>query len=236
MPSALIVVLNYSGEMLPEVDAALNRSVDMLRAKGWGVEIKRRVADSILVRARNVSLAEFLGTRHTHLFCLDDDVSWDGDEMVRLLEAPVDFCAGIYPAKMETPTYFVHYTDRERIERDPDTGLVEFNGVPAGFMRLTRRAVEKMATAYAHLQFDDPMVPGGHAWLLFNFELHANRLWGEDYIFCRKWKAIGGRIWVEPQITLHHHAKPDAETGKRKVYTGNFGDWLLSRPDMKEAA
>ncbi len=56
----MIIVLNYSGKMLPQVDAALDRTMAMIRERGWGVILKRRVGDSILPRARNNSLAEFL--------------------------------------------------------------------------------------------------------------------------------------------------------------------------------
>lgn len=221
----MFMVLNYSGVPVPEAEAALWRAVGQCHARGWETICKKRVGDSILPRARNNTLADFLMEPATDLICLDDDVSWDSDEVMRLLDAPVDFVAGIYPAKMDEPRYYVRYKQDSEIWAD-EHGLIEVEGVPAGFMRLTRGAVERLSMAFPHLQYDDDTVVGGRAWALFNYELRHNRFWGEDYIFCDRWREIGGKIYVDPMLTLHHHGKPDIKTGEKKVFTGCFGDWM----------
>ena len=29
-------------------------------------------------------------------------------------------------------------------------------------------------------------------------------LWSEDYTFCKRWLALGGEIWLDPEIRLAH--------------------------------
>jgi GT2 family glycosyltransferase len=55
-------------------------------------------------------------------------------------------------------------------------------------------------------------------WHLFEFTLENHVLWGEDYTFCRKYRQAGGKVWIDPDIMLHH-------TGKM-TYTGRFIDTL----------
>jgi hypothetical protein len=47
-------------------------------------------------------------------------------------------------------------------------------------------------------------------------------LWSEDYGFSRKWRQIGGEIWLDPSIRLHHVGQ--------KVYDGD-PTAIYSEPD-----
>lgn len=40
------------------------------------------------------------------------------------------------------------------------------------------------------------------------------QFWGEDLIFCKKWIALGERIWLDPNVTVEHIG--------RKSWSGNF--------------
>ena len=39
---------------------------------------------------------------------------------------------------------------------------------------------------------------------LFEDKVIDGRFYGEDIIFCKKWKEMGGRIWIDPKIDLIH--------------------------------
>ena len=46
-------------------------------------------------------------------------------------------------------------------------------------------------------------------------------LLNEDVAFCRRWRDLGGQIWCDPDIDLHHHGS--------KVYTGRLRDTMQMR-------
>lgn len=234
MKSVFIAIPCYSGLMAPQTEESVARAVEQMKALGWGVQIHRHIGDSVIVRARNVLLAQFLASSCTDMVCLDDDLAWDGDELVRLVSHPEDFVAGGYRAKNDVENYFLGFLETPEIWSN-ERGLIEVDRVPAGFLKLSRACVERMVTSFAHLAFDDPMAPNGQAWCLFNFELRHNRLWGEDYIFCVRWREIGGKVWIDPELTLSHVGKPDRD-GNSKVYTGRIGDWMKRTFSKPEAA
>lgn len=235
MRNIFVAMPNYSGELNDLTQASVDRLQKQINARGWSYVTRRHMNDSIIVRARAVLLAEFLASTCDTLFLLDDDIAWDADEAMKLLDYPVDFVGGVYRAKVPEPLYFVRWCDKPELVADPETGLLEVESIPAGFVKLSRTCVEKMVMAFPHLQFSDDTAPNGMAWLLFDFVLDGGRLWGEDFIFCKRWREIGGRIWIDPDMTLKHVGKSNKE-GIAKVYTGNLGHWLRNRETKDVAA
>ena len=58
------------------------------------------------------------------------------------------------------------------------------------------------------------------------------QFWGEDLIFCKKWVALGEKMWLDPNVTVSHVG--------RKAWSGNFVEFLqkhaaveLSQPQPK---
>jgi len=104
--------------------------------------------------------------------------------------------------------YFVKPADGV-FRRNPVHGLVEVEAAPAGFMRVSRKAIEAMiAHGSPDAWFTDQTAPKlAKIWHLFEFALENHVLWGEDYTFCRKYPRASGKVWIDPDITLHHTGK-----------------------------
>jgi hypothetical protein len=172
------------------------------------IQVVFRAGDSLVHKARNVLLAEFVKSGYTDLFCVDDDISWEPGTFGRMVMHPVDFVAGCYRSKQVEPHYFVRPIDGKFV-RDPKTGLIEVETAPAGFLRITRKAVDMMiANCKEDEWFTDHAAPGhDKIWQLFDMSFENNTLWGEDYVFCRNFRRAGGRVWVDPDILLHHTGK-----------------------------
>jgi hypothetical protein len=62
---------------------------------------------------------------------------------------------------------------------------------------------------------------------LFSIEFRDGQVRGEDYVFCERWRDIGGKVFVDPYLDLTHH---DGATG----YAGNLAAWLKSRIEQKQ--
>lgn len=172
--------------------------------------------------ARNLAIARFLHGDYDDLIFIDDDVAWQDGAMVRLLKHPVEMVAGVYPRRFEEMSFPVRWdSSKPELWADPQTGLLEAEGVAAGFLRLTRSACEKMVKAYDATWYDQYASPTGKAHSLFEFERRDHTQFSEDYTFCRKWRDIGGQVWVDPEITFMHIGS--------KSYVGNLGSWLKNR-------
>jgi hypothetical protein len=63
----------------------------------------------------------------------------------------------------------------------------------------------------------------GEFWPLFepHLDVRKKHRYGEDYSFCMRWRELGEKVWIDPEIAMGH-------TGL-KVFEGHIGNWLKSR-------
>jgi glycosyltransferase involved in cell wall biosynthesis len=90
-------------------------------------------------------------------------------------------------------------------------GLIPLLDAGTGFMMIRRAVIERLMAAHPELHYasDDPDADPArepHRWALFDTLLEpvTKRYLSEDYTFCRRWQALGGEIWLDPQIELTH--------------------------------
>jgi hypothetical protein len=145
------------------------------------------------------------------LFCVDNDVCWQSGAMLKLIRHDKPFIAGVYPQRKDPIEWPV------RMMCEADGGLREAEAVPFGFACLTRGCAQTVADAYADAAFMTAR-HGSERRLLSVFDPMTidGRRRGEDYSFCHRWRAIGGRIWVDPDIHMGHVGP--------KLFDGRLGD------------
>jgi hypothetical protein len=219
-----IFMPTYGGSPRAETFHALVHEVDILRDRGWFTHTKFTVGDSLIARARNMAVADFLhNPKYTDLVMIDDDVNWEDGALARLLSHPCDVVAGLYPKRSEP----MEFPCKVKPGAIPDAnGLLEMRMVPTGFFRVQRHVLERMVAAYPERAYRDANVPGGKAHWLFATELGIDPddpapegimdLWGEDFAFCRLWTAIGGRIFADTLLHFQHIG--------RKAYDGCYAE------------
>lgn len=90
-------------------------------------------------------------------------------------------------------------------------GLVEIHEGGTGFMCIKRHVIEKIIEANPQTAYQKEIKyligPGddGSRWAVFDTEIEENgRYLSEDYLFCRRWQRLGGKIWLDPFIELTH--------------------------------
>jgi hypothetical protein len=236
-PHLYLSIITYRPEVHIAVFNSILNSVPGLTASGWLLTVQFRQGDADLSRSRNATVQEFLATTCTDMICIDSDISWKPGALEQLLMHPVELVAGVYRQRVDPEWYPVGYLEDPegvglnavdpRNGRRAENGLIEVTGVPAGFLRIARSCAVRMSGYYASHGFPDSTVSTGTNVGLFDFETTNGGRWSEDLTFCRRWREIGGRIWVDPNIPLTHHGYKD--------YPGHFGNWLKSRP-IQEAA
>lgn len=166
-------------------------------------------------------LRKALDARADLIVFLDDDVSWRPEDMVKLLKAEGEVVAGTYRFKKDDEEYMGMLEVGEGcrpLVRDTD-GAIKAHRAPAGFLRVTRFAVDLFMHEYPELVFGDRCNP--HVDLFNHGCVFGDRMWwGEDYAFCRRWNEKCGQVWILPDLDIDHHSKT-------KVYKGNLHRYLL---------
>jgi hypothetical protein len=153
--------------------------------------------------ARGLCVHKFLESGAENLFFIDSDLGWEPEGALALVKSPHEFVAGIYPAKV--PDRAKVFQTRE-LRETPTQNYIETDGVPAGFMRLKRSAILKMVEAYPEVK--GKYLDHGVVSFLFDHLVTDDgvRL-GEDYSFCERWRRIGGKIFIYPDISFCHYGR-----------------------------
>lgn len=200
-----------------------------------------RGSDSLIPRARNMIAAEFMATEgYTHLLWIDADIGFEPSAVFRLLQADRDVVAGIYPMKQiawpdvvpagmtgtELEARSLRYPFNPidgRMEADPD-GFAEVLDAPTGLMLIKREVFPAMIAAFPDHKIVVDRSAGGererrefddYQYRFFDVMVDDDgRYLSEDYAFCRRWRALGGKIYVDLISKLSHQGQ--------MLYRGNF--------------
>lgn len=208
----------YSGDITVQTASALLLAMDEARERGWQLKAENiyfRSSDADIGNARNVFLGLFLTTECTDLVFVDGDVSWGPGAFTRLLTPDVDFLAGAYRAKTDTAEiYPMLWPEPRKMQTVGGAHLLEVEGAPAGFLRLSRAGVQKMYDWAERKYVDNKHGKDVTCPWVFEFAFDGDHRLSEDYVFCRKWREVVGPCYVDPLIKMSH-------TGK-KVYEGDL--------------
>ena len=194
----------------------------MLGIRGWNQNI---VGFSNLPRARNELVASFLASDFTDIVFIDDDMGWRPEDLVRLLASDKQVIGGVGAKKRllpdADPNKWCFLAERDEPLVQDEMGAVRVAGVGTGFLKIERGVFEAMVAAHPEWRrrgFEN-MPPASRAryHAFFRFEDDWEET-GEDFMFCRSWREMGGSVWVDPTIRLTHVGEAE--------YTGDFSAML----------
>ena len=173
--------------------------------------------------ARNDLVKRFIDSECNVLFFLDDDISWQAEDALRLIEMQDEIVAGVYPFRTEAENYpVVVRTNDNHTPIVRDDGCILGLSVPTGFLRITRSAIEKLQSAYPdkkYANYKDDGTLREEVYDLFPQGVYNGRWVGEDYAFCRLWSEINGEIWIVPDIDFNHAG-----------HDGNLHNYFMRQP------
>jgi len=183
-----------------------------------GIHSEWRILGEIcyLPIVRNKLVRGFLESKCTDLLFVDSDVGFAAASLLRVLGYDADVVCGAPPLKQVNEAYPV----REIPDRLPaPNGLVEVEHGPTGFMRIRRGVFGKIRAAggVRHVVDYGPSGKRGEYDSYFD-TAHEGVSWiGEDVEFCRRARAVGCKVWLDPNLTFTH-------TGAAH-YIGNYREW-----------
>lgn len=202
---------------------SLEASLPLLEQAGYKHGLVQVLNNPYISAARASMLRAALDDKADIIVFIDYDVSWRPEDMLKLVQTEGDVVAGLYRCKIDEEQYM------GTIEHDPVTfypkvrasdGAIAAKLVPAGFLKVTKEAVDAFMVAYPELTYG----PMYHLAVdLFNHGVHERIWWGEDYSFSRRWREKCGDIWVVPDLSLDHNTKDT-------VYRGNYSIFLRKQP------
>jgi hypothetical protein len=184
-------------------------------------------ASSLITVARNYIVSKVLENQQfTHLLFIDADVGFDPAVVPRYLAADKDVVAGIYPIKhvnwqavrqlpasSPVAAAFHYAVTVSEGSQTVANGLVQAEHAATGFMLIRRQVLEKMAAHHPELKYKHSFthLPGGatssdHFYALFDMSIDREKgvYLPEDYTFCKRWRAMGGEIWVDALSKFQH--------------------------------
>ncbi len=198
---------------------------------GFDVAVILLGNDALITRGRSAIVAKFLDNPATsHLLFIDADISFQTDQVMRMLRFDKDFVAGLYPAKIFDWHQLPEQLNRRTGETPEEAGLVyvgdfckgaalkmdngfatgEYAGT--GFQLIKRHVFERMIAAYPETKFNSvhafprPRESSENLYALFDcmIDKQTGAYLSEDFSFCRRWRNIGGEIWLDTNSRLTH--------------------------------
>lgn len=163
------------------------------------------VGCSLIGDARNRIAKRFLASKCKDLVFVDADISWPAGALVRLVKNRHPVIGGTYRAKQDEVRFHVHGKALKK------GSLYQVGGLPGGFIKISRKALLSIKPR-AYGTPEDPTFD------YFPMGFHRGVYYGEDYGFCRQYRAAGGKVWLDPSIHLRHHDGMTAYAGDPRLW------------------
>ena len=182
--------------------------------------------ESLITRARNNLVSQFLETDNTHLLFIDADQQWRGSDIYHMITADREVIVGMCPKKeinwgsvkaaalrgeedlsKFTGSFVVNLLDGSASITVPNNQPFEIAAGGTGIMLIKREVFEKMIPTTPIFRNDMSHMPGGKQVYRFfteSIDPESQRLLSEDYHFCHQWRKLGGKVWAAPWCKIGH--------------------------------
>ena len=217
-----LTLFAYTGQVHCSVKnacfAALNK---IANERDWAVTLNEMIGDAMLPRARNAAVSLFMASTLTDLIMVDADNYCSAADFLRLLDHDVDVVGAACRSRSEPLKWPIRWQHQPNIERSSN-GLIEVDSVGSGILRISRKCIEAMIAARPDDWYVDENVSARKSYALFEYERSNNTWWGEDTTFCNRFRATGGKVWIDPDIETRHIGQVE--------YTASVTAWLQTLP------
>lgn len=214
--SVLIATPCFGGNMGERCAVSLFKTAQFFTENKIRHSLITMANESLISRGRSRLFSFFYNnTDFDYLLFLDADIGFHPQDILKLMELNRPFtCAGV-PLKSLDPKYnFGVVADKNgKLVFDDARKALQVDYVGTAFMMLHRSVYSTMAKHYGHLRYmpskthtnrpatDQEME---NSFYFFQPDVVDGDLKSEDYMFCKRWRDIGGNIWLRPDIILDH--------------------------------
>ena len=187
--------------------------IDLLQTTPFIGQIDFVVNDSLVSRARNTLAARFLKSKYNWLLFLDVDLMFRPEHIARLwlhgTKHDRKLVCGLYALKKLAPRFVANWLKGEQPD---ENGAVKVSESGTGCMLIHRSVLETMREKMPEIAFTvDANHPdaGATGWDFFavgpyKYPSGLVRYLSEDWMFCQRWRDLGGDVWADTKIQIKH--------------------------------
>jgi len=241
----------YGGMCTGQYAASLVELVGVLANAGHESFYGKTYNESLITRARNSLVNQFLRTDCDYLLFIDADHGFKAAEILKMIESNVELIGAIYPMKNinwqgvvnahengikteELGKYAGFFSANLKNKGDEpvtfflDQPLIVEN-VATGMMLIKRKVFEKMiptTDTYASSDNTGLVDFDKTHYEFFKTEIDENKiLLSEDYYFCKKWEKLGGNVYAAPWVQITHFGSYE--------FTGSFAHSMILQSHLE---
>ena len=212
----------YDFKVSLKLAISLARFAQQAPAHGIEVNIGSICGCSVVSRARNLLVRDFLETDCTDLMFIDSDINFEPESIFRLMAWASDpkkgIVAGVPRTRKSEKVYIAKLDQDEDGVTMNGMGLVRGLRVATAFMLVQRKVFEDLIEKNPEWAYKDHITQTDlHA--VFDFKVTPEGYMGEDFLFCDRARELGYEIWIDPTIKLGHMGIHE--------YEGDFGNDVL---------
>jgi len=223
--SILVVTPAYGGQLFAGYLTSLLKFERLCRDKDILVDYEYCYNESLIPRARNTLTHTFMSsTQYTHLLCLDADIEFEPEDIIKMLDYNKPVVGGVYPKKKinwDKITELVNQTNEitltsesiQAMSKEPvlillddptinvNDDFIETRYTGTGILLVQRDVFEKMRTNFPNDIYNAVNIS---YFRYFDTELKDGIYLSEDYWFCDRWRQLGGKIYIYTKFKCRH--------------------------------
>jgi hypothetical protein len=196
----------YGGMVSEPTMTSLLRFILLAQKYNLHWSMDTMVNESLIPRGRNNLMAKMMtNQKATHFMFIDADIRFQPDSILQMLSYDKDVIAGLYPKKSIPTNYVINLLPQTKIQGDVFT----VDTVGTGFLIFRRSVYQQLIEAHPESKYVDDVGLGKEfepmMYAIFDCKIdEKGHYLSEDWLFCRRWRALGGEIWVHSKVLLNH--------------------------------
>lgn len=196
----------YGGMMSEPTVTSLLRFILLAQQVGLNWSLDTMVNESLVTRARNNLMAKMMTNKTaTHFMFIDADIRFEPDAILKMMACDKEVIGGLYPKKALPVNYVINLLPQTKVQGD----IFTVDTMGTGFLLFKRQVYEKLIQAHPECKYVDDVGLGKQyepmMYSIFDVAIdHRGHYLSEDWLFCRRWSALGGEIWAHGKVLLNH--------------------------------
>jgi hypothetical protein len=196
----------YGGNVSEPTMTSLLRFILMAQQVGLNWSLDTMVNESLVTRARNNLMAKMMTNQSaTHFMFIDADIRFQPESILQMMACDKDVIGGLYPKKALPVNYVINLKRETKVQGD----IFTVDTMGTGFLLFKKHVYEKLCTAHPECKYVDDVGLGKQyeptMYSIFDVAIdEKGHYLSEDWLFCRRWAALGGEIWAHGKVLLNH--------------------------------
>jgi hypothetical protein len=196
----------YGGMVSEPTMTSFLRFILMAQQVGLNWSLDTMVNESLITRGRNNLMAKMMTNKQaTHFMFIDADIRFQPESILQMMACDKDVIGGLYPKKALPVNYVINLKPQTKVQGD----IFTVDTMGTGFLLFKRHVYEKLCEAHPETKYVDDVGLGKQyeptMYAIFDVGIdEKGHYLSEDWLFCRRWSALGGEIWAHGKVLLNH--------------------------------